>query len=140
MLTRCPACETHFRVTAEQLKARSGRVRCGDCQHVFNALDSLIEEPMLMPPPVAEATPPDVAPSLSDAEDAPAGTPAAEVDEIAVPPTPTPEPTPALTPDGQEDVSTSSPSEMEGPPAPEAIEAAEPETVEAIAAETEAPD
>ncbi len=46
MLTRCPACETHFRVTAEQIKARSGRVRCGECQHAFNALDSLIEEPM----------------------------------------------------------------------------------------------
>jgi predicted Zn finger-like uncharacterized protein len=150
VLTRCPACETHFRVTAEQLKARSGRVRCGECQHIFNALDSLIEEPMLMAaPPVAEATPPDVAPSLSDA-DAPAATPAAEVDEIAVPPAPTPEPTPALTPDGQEDISTSSPPEMEGPPAPEAIEAAEPgsnepvtaepETVEPIAAEPETPD
>ena len=46
MLTRCPACETHFRVTAEQIKARAGRVRCGECQHAFNALDSLIEEPM----------------------------------------------------------------------------------------------
>jgi predicted Zn finger-like uncharacterized protein len=45
MLTRCPACATHFRVTPEQLKARSGRVRCGECQHVFNALDTLIEEP-----------------------------------------------------------------------------------------------
>lgn len=47
MLTRCPDCATHFRVTAEQLKVRSGRVRCGQCQHVFNALDSLIEEPAL---------------------------------------------------------------------------------------------
>lgn len=48
MLTRCPTCETHFRVTPEQLKARSGRVRCGQCQGVFNALDSLIEEPMAL--------------------------------------------------------------------------------------------
>jgi predicted Zn finger-like uncharacterized protein len=46
MLTRCPACETHFRVTAEQIKARSGRVRCGSCQQVFNALDTLIETPV----------------------------------------------------------------------------------------------
>ncbi|MRR56868.1 MAG: DUF3426 domain-containing protein [Deltaproteobacteria bacterium] len=44
MLTRCPACETTFRITPEQLKARQGRVRCGHCQHVFNALDTLIEE------------------------------------------------------------------------------------------------
>lgn len=53
MLTRCPACETHFRVTPEQLKARSGRVRCGECQHGFNALDSLIEEPMVFAAPIA---------------------------------------------------------------------------------------
>jgi predicted Zn finger-like uncharacterized protein len=52
VLTRCPACATHFRVTPEQLKARSGRVRCGECQQVFNALDTLIEEPVLaMAPP-----------------------------------------------------------------------------------------
>ena len=44
MLTRCNACATTFRVTPEQLKARLGRVRCGSCQTVFNALDSLIEE------------------------------------------------------------------------------------------------
>ena len=47
MLTRCPSCETHFRVTPNQLKARSGRVRCGACQNVFNALDTLIEQQVL---------------------------------------------------------------------------------------------
>lgn len=55
MLTRCPACTTHFRVTPEQLKARTGRVRCGECQNVFNALDSLIEEPVAMSAPAAAA-------------------------------------------------------------------------------------
>lgn len=54
MLTRCPACATHFRITPAQLKARAGSVRCGACQHVFNALDSLIEEPMVV---VAPSTP-----------------------------------------------------------------------------------
>ena len=59
MLTRCPACTTHFRVTPEQLKVRTGRVRCGECQHVFNALDSLIEEPVAVPLPMAAvAVPP----------------------------------------------------------------------------------
>lgn len=57
MLTRCPACETRFRVTAEQLKARSGRVRCGECQHVFNALDSLIEAPTVMVAPLPAEPP-----------------------------------------------------------------------------------
>lgn len=43
MLTCCPACETRFRITPEQLKVRSGKVRCGKCQTIFNALDSLVE-------------------------------------------------------------------------------------------------
>jgi len=37
--TRCPICHTLFRVTAEQLEARGGRVRCGQCANVFNALE-----------------------------------------------------------------------------------------------------
>jgi len=44
MLTRCPNCVTTFRVTPEQLKARQGRVRCGQCEQVFNALETLVEE------------------------------------------------------------------------------------------------
>lgn len=43
MQTRCPECQTVFRVTPEQLKARAGNVRCGHCQTAFNALDSLLE-------------------------------------------------------------------------------------------------
>lgn len=44
MLTRCPACDTAFRVSAEQLKAKQGKVRCGQCRHVFDALASLLDE------------------------------------------------------------------------------------------------
>ncbi len=40
MLTRCPHCRTAFRVTPEQLKMRQGRVRCGACHTVFDALDT----------------------------------------------------------------------------------------------------
>ena len=53
MKTRCPGCQTIFRVSPEQLKARVGKVRCGQCQTVFNALDSLFEEmplPATLPP------------------------------------------------------------------------------------------
>lgn len=45
MLTRCPTCSTAFRVTPEQLKARAGRVRCGHCSGVFNALETLEDAP-----------------------------------------------------------------------------------------------
>ena len=44
MRTFCPHCQTTFRITPEQLKARAGKVRCGQCQTVFNALDCLIDE------------------------------------------------------------------------------------------------
>ena len=49
MQTRCPECQTSFRVTPEQLKARAGKVRCGQCQGVFNALDSLVDAPANAP-------------------------------------------------------------------------------------------
>jgi len=44
ILARCPACSTTFRVRPEQLNARQGRVRCGQCNHAFNALESTVEE------------------------------------------------------------------------------------------------
>jgi len=47
--TRCPQCQTMFRITAAQLKARGGKVRCGRCQHVFAA------DQQLMPKPVKSA-------------------------------------------------------------------------------------
>jgi len=38
-LTRCPHCETRFRVTKKQLAAANGKVRCGHCLCVFNAIE-----------------------------------------------------------------------------------------------------
>jgi len=43
--TRCPQCQTVFRITAAQLKARDGMVRCGRCQHVFGADQHLMPKP-----------------------------------------------------------------------------------------------
>jgi predicted Zn finger-like uncharacterized protein len=43
-ITACPQCQTRFRVTTEQLQARSGEVRCGRCQHIFNAYQMWEEE------------------------------------------------------------------------------------------------
>jgi predicted Zn finger-like uncharacterized protein len=45
MITRCPRCATMFRVTPDQLKVRRGKVRCGKCLAVFNALETLDDEP-----------------------------------------------------------------------------------------------
>ena len=49
MLTTCPECHTTFRVTQEHLGLRRGLVRCGHCEVVFNAYDSLLAE-LLAPP------------------------------------------------------------------------------------------
>lgn len=37
LITRCPACDTLFKVVADQLKIAQGWVRCGHCAHVFDA-------------------------------------------------------------------------------------------------------
>ncbi|MES9968926.1 MAG: DUF3426 domain-containing protein [Candidatus Thiodiazotropha sp.] len=45
MFTQCQHCLTMFRITPEQLKVADGKVRCCQCNSVFNALDKLIESP-----------------------------------------------------------------------------------------------
>jgi predicted Zn finger-like uncharacterized protein len=44
MNTQCPECHTIFNASQEQLDAAGGKVRCGQCNHVFNALEHLQEE------------------------------------------------------------------------------------------------
>jgi predicted Zn finger-like uncharacterized protein len=55
MLTRCPGCSTTFRLTPEQVKARHGQVRCGRCQHIFDAIEHLLDA-QLEVSPVSPAT------------------------------------------------------------------------------------
>jgi predicted Zn finger-like uncharacterized protein len=43
MYTRCPECNTHFRVTAENLRVANGEVCCGACETEFNALTYLVD-------------------------------------------------------------------------------------------------
>ena len=55
LLTRCPECDTTFRVTDETLKKASGQVRCGRCASVFNAYAELQDEGV-SPSPAAART------------------------------------------------------------------------------------
>jgi predicted Zn finger-like uncharacterized protein len=67
MVTSCPSCATTFRVTTEQLKARQGKVRCGQCLAVFDgfkSLSSVPDEPMPEAPP-PPPPPPDLSNNLS---------------------------------------------------------------------------
>lgn len=76
LIARCPHCDTTFRATPEALKARSGKVRCGQCKKAFNALEHLIDE--LPEPPEAPAQPAfELVPPPSPAGDAEAPEPAA---------------------------------------------------------------
>lgn len=59
MFTECPNCHTYFKITPQQLKAADGKVRCGGCSQVFNALRHLVDKApsqnnssgVLTPPP-----------------------------------------------------------------------------------------
>ena len=63
LTTRCPACETVFKVIPDQLRVSSGWVRCGRCAEVFDAAthmltstDTGMQTPA--PPKVVDATAP----------------------------------------------------------------------------------
>lgn len=43
LITRCPACETLFRVVPDQLRISEGWVRCGQCDEIFDASLHLLE-------------------------------------------------------------------------------------------------
>jgi predicted Zn finger-like uncharacterized protein len=56
LITACPACQTQFEVTDEQLLAYAGKVRCGECDHVFDARSSLVEPVEKVTPTTIEAS------------------------------------------------------------------------------------
>ncbi len=61
LATRCPHCDTRFRVTMAQLELRAGQVRCGACRQIFNGIDTVFElhadeAPALQPPAPADAS------------------------------------------------------------------------------------
>ncbi|MGD2166823.1 MAG: zinc-ribbon and DUF3426 domain-containing protein [Gammaproteobacteria bacterium] len=43
LTTRCPHCQTTFRITSVALHKAAGQVRCGQCSTVFSAFDSLTD-------------------------------------------------------------------------------------------------
>ena len=49
MFTRCPNCDAAFSITGQQLVIAAGMVRCGLCEHVFDARPHLFQEPSSPP-------------------------------------------------------------------------------------------
>ncbi len=50
ILTRCPACQTAFQVKEQVLTRASGKVRCGACLQVFNAIEHEVIPQTINPP------------------------------------------------------------------------------------------
>ena len=48
-ITRCPHCQTTFRIRTEQLSAAQGAVRCGSCLQVFKAAENLVLADVVQP-------------------------------------------------------------------------------------------
>lgn len=46
MFTQCPHCHTNFSISDQQLTVAGGKVRCGKCDGVFNALYTLSRDPL----------------------------------------------------------------------------------------------
>ncbi|TCS36883.1 putative Zn finger-like uncharacterized protein [Paucimonas lemoignei] len=69
LATQCPHCHTTFRVAHDQLKLRSGLVRCGACKQIFNGIENLVAPDQASPsaPPSAP-----VKPSVAPAAPSPA--------------------------------------------------------------------
>jgi predicted Zn finger-like uncharacterized protein len=76
LATKCPHCNTVFRVAADQLKLRGGIVRCGHCKEVFDGNAFLIDPLAPGKPPVSSAgrvpVRPTPLPTLISADPAPA--------------------------------------------------------------------
>ncbi len=56
LITQCPDCHSLFRVTQGQLKLAHGKVRCGACMMVFDALDHALDDEDQSPAPSQQPT------------------------------------------------------------------------------------
>lgn len=95
MLTRCPHCDTVFRVTPQQLQKQHGQVRCGRCMQVFDGFRTLSSEvDRTVAEPVSERAPevaPAPAPTAALQQTGPVGSAAPSTAAAAAPPAAPPE-------------------------------------------------
>jgi len=68
METRCDQCKSRFRLTEAQLRQAYGKVRCGECGAVFNALLALKNYDGELPPRYQQRTPEGADSNADDAE------------------------------------------------------------------------
>ncbi len=56
MYTRCPHCQTTYRLSSDDLRSADGEVECGHCGEQFNAIKTLTESPA-SPLPIPDLSP-----------------------------------------------------------------------------------
>lgn len=78
-ITRCPQCETSFRLTDEHLSMADGAVRCGSCLSIFQA-EAYMED---VPLHLQEETQPEPPTNRAANGEIPAGVTAEELPEVA---------------------------------------------------------
>lgn len=76
-LTKCPHCNTVFKLNQGHLDAADGAVRCGSCLEVFNARDSLQKQVTPEPSPHADSNTPSATTKAATMHD-----PLAEDDDV----------------------------------------------------------
>jgi len=54
LITRCPSCETLFKVVPDQLRISDGWVRCGQCDEIFDASLHLLQAPSALELPLTQ--------------------------------------------------------------------------------------
>lgn len=101
LITRCPTCETMFKVVPDQLRVSEGWVRCGQCAEIFDATQNMVpsaESDTAAASAVSPAQTPAPPPTaLREPRPAPASKQSFFV-RPAEPPTPTPPPEPPRAP------------------------------------------
>lgn len=116
-ITRCPACLKAFRVSAEQLRLRAGRVRCGHCYRPFDALAHRITETATGSENAPDLAP--VFPSFRPEDARPAAAPAPptpdQLLEFGVPDLPPPSSTPPRPTPADEELVATQPEAVEIP-------------------------
>ncbi|NDI86502.1 DUF3426 domain-containing protein [Undibacterium crateris] len=55
LATRCPHCQTTFRVANDQLKLHAGLVRCGACHQAFNGVEHLVAPDAVKAAPASQS-------------------------------------------------------------------------------------
>ncbi|MCZ4316862.1 DUF3426 domain-containing protein [Comamonadaceae bacterium G21597-S1] len=93
LITRCPTCETMFRVVPDQLRVSEGWVRCGQCAEVFDATQNMVpsgDDAAATPPTAPRPTSNTPSPTAPVAAPAPPAPPRHASSAPPPPPVPTP--------------------------------------------------